>query len=106
MILYFAAYSIYKPHLAGKHCLTCDLHQYSSSSTSNTSKLEQRIGLCSRQTNPVFTEEVQQGQIKGKTKACAFTPEVCDLFTGKLQRLKNKTPKEESVDMTREAADK
>lgn len=54
------------------------------------STLEQRITLCGRQTNPLFSEKLQQGQMKGKAKACAFEKKKkkSDLFVGKLQRLR------------------
>lgn len=41
----------------------------------------------------MISEEPQQVQMKEKPKACALRPEMCDLFVGKLQKLKNKTPK-------------
>lgn len=54
----------------------------------------------------MISEESQQVQTKEKPKACAFRSEMCDLFVGKQQKLKKKTPKQEAVEMTRRTPDK
>lgn len=69
--------------------------------------LEQRITLCGRQTNPLFSEKLQQGQMKGKAKACAFEKKkkersLCRQTT----KTKNKPPQQESIDIARKASDK